>query len=64
MQAIKRATSLCNSFFVAKQVARFCCPFSKFSKFRDKIKLINSKFELTDHEIIARNLGKINFHSV
>ena len=35
-----------------------------FSKFRANIKLINSKFELTDHEIIARNLGKIIFYSV
>ena len=62
MQAIKRA--LCNSFYnnVAKQVARFCCPF--LVPLVIKFKLINGKFELTDHEIIPRNLGKINFYSV
>ena len=47
---------------VAKQVARFCCSFLVPSEI--KFKLINGKFELTDHEIIARNLGKINFDSV
>ena len=58
-RAVKRATSLYNSFCnnVAKQVC--CCKTScafllpVFSNFRDKIKLINSKFELTNHEIIA-----------
>ena len=47
-----------------KTSCAFLLPLFTISKFRDKIKLINSKFELTDHEIKARNLGKINFYSV
>ena len=63
-RAVKRATSLCNSFL--QQRCKTSCAFllPVFSKFRDKIELINSKFELTDHETIARNLGKMNFYSV
>ena len=51
---------------VLQQRCKTSCAFllPVFSKFRANIKLIDSKFELTDHEIIARNLGKINFYSV